>query len=143
VCSTLPMMPLDVQFVRVVKNFKVKDGGIGTKAFTICRKVVLSALHWLEKYNLVYKDVVIAEEKLDWIEDGCEQELPANTIEEEDENDLDKSEIDMGPSSDQIEDVLVQTEEYTEEVSDTLWGNSPSGNLSENDHTLCNNLNEA
>jgi hypothetical protein len=73
---------------------------------------VLSALHWLKKCNLVYKDVVFAEDKLDWIEDGCEQELPANAIEEDDENDLDKSEMDIGPSSDQIEDVL-QTEEYT------------------------------
>jgi hypothetical protein len=95
------------------------------------------------KYNLVYIDVVIAEEKLDCIEDGCEHELPANTREEDDENDLDKSEVDMGPtSSDQIEDVL-QTEEYTEEVSNTLRGNGLSANLSEHNHTLYNHLNEA
>jgi hypothetical protein len=143
VCSTLPLprMPSDVQFVRFVKNFKVKDGGIGTKAFTISRKVVLSALRWLKKYILVYKYVVIAEEKLDWIEDGCEKELPANTIKEDDENDLDNSEMDMGPSRDQIEDLLL-TEEYTEEVSGTLRGNILSANLSEHDHTLYD-VNEA
>lgn len=47
-------------------------------------------------------DIAIAKESLDWIQqDTCEQELPAQTIEEGNEEDL---EIDMGPSRDQIED---------------------------------------
>lgn len=97
--------------VRVVNNFKVKDGGTGTQAFTIHRKVVLSALHWLRKYNCLYKDIVIAEDNFDWMKDGCRQDLLAQTIQEDNGDDLDKSEMDMGPTSDQIEGVL-QTEEY-------------------------------
>jgi hypothetical protein len=90
----------------------------------------------------VYKDVAISEENLDWIQHGCKQELPAQTIEEDNEVNLHKFKIDMGSSRNKIEDVL-QTEEYTEEVPGTLQDNSPSASLSKHGHALCNDLNEA
>ena len=76
---------------------------------------------------------------MDWIEDGTEQELP-NVAEEDaddEENEIDNQQMDMGPSPDQVFDVL-EEEEYTEEVSGSIPGSRGPLRLSrEGQAVLC------
>ena len=100
VCDKLPRFPNDVKVLKVVKTFQLDGGEIGTKAFHIRKDIVLNALRWLKKFNILYRDIEIIETNLDWIENGDEQELPCeihqtngNTTEEKD----------LGPSPIQVE----------------------------------------
>ena len=100
VCKTLPRFPADVKVLKVVKNFQLDEGEIGTKAFYIRENEVLSALHWLKEYNILYRDIEIAESNLDWITDGKEQELSCEVHQSETDPTEEK---DLGPSSTQVE----------------------------------------
>ena len=68
-------MPDDVHVIRVVRRFVLDGGEIGVKTFSIRKYVVLATLRWLKENNILYKDIEIAEENLNWIVDGFEQEL--------------------------------------------------------------------
>ena len=50
--------------------------------FTVRRKAVLTALHWLQRYNKAYQHITIAEGNLDWMDGELEAELPCG-IEED------------------------------------------------------------
>ena len=103
VCTELPRLPDDVQFVKVVKKYLQEGGGISSKMFTVRKKAVLDALKWLKEYNVEYSNIEIKESNLDWIENKNEQELPANLI-EMDNNKSGKNSpasVDMGPSESQ------------------------------------------
>lgn len=65
VMSVLPRLPENVNLVKMVRNFRAQDGSTGTKAFVIRRHVVLAALHWLVKYNPLYREITIQESNLD------------------------------------------------------------------------------
>ena len=54
VCKILPRIPEDVSLIRVVKHFKVGEGEIASKSFSIRRQNVLDALKWLKCFNLLY-----------------------------------------------------------------------------------------
>jgi len=101
---------------------------------------VLNALKWLKKYNILYRDIVIVESNLDWIENGEEQELPCVEV-EDNSQDNHISQKDLGPSTDQIADVLDQ-QEYYEEVSGVQTLDS-SGSSSIESNTVCNTIENA
>lgn len=61
----LPRLPADVEAIRVIRRFKLEGGEIGVKTFSVRKTVVLAALRWLKEYNIIYKDIEIAEENLD------------------------------------------------------------------------------
>jgi hypothetical protein len=73
----LPRTPQNAKLIRVIQNFRLGNDEIGVKAFSVRREVVLRALEWLKQYNVLYKEIEIAKENLDWIEDGVEQSLLA------------------------------------------------------------------
>src|SRR5687767_3398735 len=85
VCTILPRLPDDIQFVKVVKKYLVEVGEVASKTFTVRKQVVLDALKWLKEYNVKYKDVEIKESNLDWIEDNDSQELPPSVIQIDDD----------------------------------------------------------
>jgi hypothetical protein len=64
VCKKLPRLPSDVSLVRVVKHFKLPDGEISSKSFSVRKQEVLQALRWLKEYNRLYKDIDIVEDNL-------------------------------------------------------------------------------
>jgi hypothetical protein len=100
ICTVLPRLPNDVQFVKVVKKYLQEGGEVSSKMFVVRKKAILDALKWLKEYNEEYKNIEIKESNLDWIENKNEQELPAHLIENIDEKatkNLPVS-VDMGPS---------------------------------------------
>jgi hypothetical protein len=81
VCTTLPRLPTEAKFVKMIRHFKGEDGHFGVKSFIVRKDVVLRALRWLVKYNVVYRDnVKIEEENLNWMGEECELELPSADI---------------------------------------------------------------
>src|SRR5688572_10961694 len=52
ICTVLPRLPDDVQFVKIVKKYLQEGGEIASKTFTIRKKKVLDALYWLKEYNV-------------------------------------------------------------------------------------------
>ena len=54
---------------------------------------------WLKEYNVEYSNIQIQESNLDWIENNIEQELPANLIQMDDNQDTMNmpASVDMGP----------------------------------------------
>jgi len=112
ICKELPRLPTNVSFVRVVKHFKLSDGEISSKSFMIRKKNVLDALNWLKKYNVLYADIHILEENLDWIDNGKEQQLPASILEESvDESILRTTDEDRGPAEQQITTITDEDKE--------------------------------
>ena len=99
ICTVLPRLPDDVQFVKVVKKYLQEGGQIGSKMFVVRKKAVLDALKWLKKYNVEYSNIEIKESNLDWIENEDAKELPANLIEMDDEAAMNfPGSVDIGPS---------------------------------------------
>ena len=81
VCTTLPRLPSEATFVKMVRHFKGSDGDFGVKSFCVRKKIVIDALKWLVKHNVIYRDsVTIDETNLDWIGDDDEAELPSVTV---------------------------------------------------------------
>ena len=99
ICTVLPRLPDNVQFVKVVKKYLQEGGQIASKMFVIRKKVVLDALKWLKEYNVEYANIQIQESNLDWIENNVAQELPATLIQMDDEAATNNSpaSVDMGP----------------------------------------------
>ena len=99
VCTILPRLPDDVQFVKVVKKYLQEGGEIASKTFVVRKKAVLEALKWLKEYNVEYKNIQIKESNLDWIENNNAQELPAHLIEIDDDEGAKNlpASVDMGP----------------------------------------------
>src|SRR5688500_12089775 len=100
ICTVLPRLPDDVQFVKVVKKYLQEGGEISSKMFLVRKKAVLDAMEWLKEYNVEYANIEIKESNLDWIENSNEQELPAHLIEMDDDEAAKNSpaSVDMGPS---------------------------------------------
>jgi hypothetical protein len=109
ICRTLPRLPHDVQAVKVIKNFKLNDGTISSKSFSIRRYKVMAALYWLKIYNKQYSDIEICEENLSWISNGEEQELPIAAWADLRDSVIENE--DLGPSPEQVaEQLLTQGE---------------------------------
>lgn len=99
ICTVLPRLPDDVQFVKVVKKYLQEGGDVSSKMFVVRRKAVLDALEWLKEYNVEYQNIEIRKSNLDWIEDNNAQELLPSLI-QMDGNETNRnlpSSVDMGP----------------------------------------------
>jgi hypothetical protein len=143
ICMKLPRVPGNVEVIRIVRKFVLDGGEVGVKTFSVRREVVLAALRWLKKNNKIYQDIEIAEENLDWITDGVEQELPGKIHYEEEKKQKHESELDLGPSIDQVTDVLADTG-YSEQVSGSIMCSTEGKmNLSEENDKICKDLEEA
>ena len=94
VCHELPRLPTDVRVVRMIRNFKEADGTLGMKSFRVHQEKVLSALRWLKKYNVEYRDnVTINEDNLNWMNGAQEAELPGIIDLEDNDTELDIPEV--------------------------------------------------
>jgi hypothetical protein len=95
----LPRLPENVDVVHVIKNFKLNDGSISSKSFCVRKSKVLTALHWMKKFNRQYADIEIREDNLSWITNGVEMQLPIPTWEEPDKGEslLLQENEDLGP----------------------------------------------
>jgi hypothetical protein len=143
VCTRLPRMPDDVHVIRVVRRFVLDGGEIGVKTFSVRKDVVLAALRWLKENNILYKDIEIAEENLNWIVDGVEQELPGEIHTEIEQKQKHASQYDLGPSVSQFTDVL-EDEGYTEQVSGGIMSPTDENmQLSDESDKICRGLEEA
>lgn len=69
ICRILPRSELDCIEVR---KLSVNKDQQSFDTFKVRRKKVLSALKWLKQHNKFYKDIVIAESNLDWMEGQAE-----------------------------------------------------------------------
>jgi hypothetical protein len=109
VITTLPRLPDDVKLVKMVRNFRKKDGETGTKAFVIRRPVVMNALYWLVQHNRVYREeVTINLSNMEWMGDNDEMELPDIDLDQANENGVAESagqeeNPDLGPSPNQTQ----------------------------------------
>ena len=123
----------------------VPDGGeIGGKTFSVRKDVVLAALRWLKENSILYKDIEIAGENLNWIVDGVEQELPGEIHTEiEQKQKKHASQYDLGPSVSQFTDVL-EDEGYSEQVSGGIMSPTDENmQLSDESDKICQGLEEA
>ena len=127
ICTVLPRLSDDVQFVKVVKKYLQEGGEISSKMFVVRKKAVLDALEWLKQYNVEYSNIEIKESNLDWIDDNNEKELPPSLIQMDDDKGGKNlpSSIDMGPSELQTLSGLQQDSDDTCEV-ETVLGVLPS-----------------
>ena len=106
VCTRLPKLPSAISLIRVVKHFKLQDGEISSKSFSVRKRVVLEALVWLKKFNILYADIEIVEENMDWIENGEEQQLPPSILQvQQNMSVLEHNGEDRGPAEDQIANI--------------------------------------
>jgi len=136
-------MPDDVHVIRVVRRFLLDGGEIGVKTFSVRKYVVLAALRWLKENNILYKDIEIAEENLNWIVDGVEQLLPGEIHTEIEQKQKHASQYDLGPSVSQFTDVL-EDEGYTEQVSGGIMSPTDENmQLSDESDKICQGLEEA
>lgn len=80
VCTTLPRMSVDM--VHVLREITESDdeNSFRRKSFKIRRSKVLNALKWLQKHHSGYKDIVIHEENLDWMNGDEESILNAKQV---------------------------------------------------------------
>lgn len=76
--KVLPRLPQDCNLLKVIKRYKDVNGDIQSKAFSIRKKNVLLALHWLKEFNNVFEDILIDESNLSWMGESQEKYLPAN-----------------------------------------------------------------
>ena len=107
ICRELPRLPSNVSLIRVVKHFKLSDGELSSKSFSIRKIEVLNALKWLKQYNVLYHDIQICEENLNWIKDGVEQQLQPSIFQETQLNEtLDLNAEDRGPAEGQVAAVV-------------------------------------
>jgi hypothetical protein len=130
VCKTLPRLPDGVTVIRVIKRFKLSDGEISSKSFSIRKRVVLEALWWLKRFNRQYSDIDICEDNLNWITNGDEQELPMPCCEEpiDPKTSVEAENEDLGPSPEQIADQLQHADDPIEPcygVSSEFNSNKP------------------
>jgi hypothetical protein len=67
IVKALPRLPSKVSMVKVIRDSKTRCGNQIKKAFTVDKRRVLSALLWLKKNNILYKDIDIDEARLSWM----------------------------------------------------------------------------
>jgi hypothetical protein len=129
VCTTLPRLPSQVNMVRVIKRFKLGNGEISSKTFSIRKEAVLKALLWLKKFNKQYAHIDICEENLNWISNGTEDLLPATVCNESIDPDLLSAETDqdLGPSPEKVhgKDLPTDLEEPAYGISNQYNVNEP------------------
>ena len=72
-----------VEAIRVVRRFVDDRNEISETTFLVRKSKILTALQWLKEHNGLYKDIVICETNLDWMNSNEEVMLDVALIEEE------------------------------------------------------------
>jgi len=67
IAKALQRLPSEVSMVKVIRDSRTRCGNQIKKAFMVDKRRVLSALLWLKKNNILYKDVDIDEGCLSWM----------------------------------------------------------------------------
>jgi len=67
IAKALPRLPSEVSMVKVIRDSRTRCGNQIKKAFMVDKRRVLSALLWLKKNNILYKDIDIDEGRLSWM----------------------------------------------------------------------------
>lgn len=106
VASVLPNLPDNVNVIRMVKATADEigsDRGVN-QHYLINRRRVLTALHWLKRYNILYSNITIDVENLGWMENNEELVLPTYVHETADIDGPNDGDInrDLGPSRQQL-----------------------------------------
>ena len=76
ICTRLPRLHENVTTLSVVKSFISEDNEPQKLSFRIRREKILSALRWLKRYNVEYKNIDIVEDNLNWMTESAE-DLPS------------------------------------------------------------------
>jgi len=79
VCNTLPRLPLEVTMLKVIHTTQKEIGPeFHSKIYEVRKMKVMTALRWLKHFSKAYKDIEIAETKLDWMEGADTGILPVH-----------------------------------------------------------------
>ena len=78
VATILPRLPKDLTIVKVLRKGQTKSQEVFEKMFTVRKREVLAALHWLVKHNELYKkySVKVDEKNLYWMGEKNSAVLP-------------------------------------------------------------------
>ena len=76
ICTRLPRLHENVTTLSVVKSFISEDNEPQKLSFRIRREKILSALRWLKRFNVEYKNIDIVEDNLNWMTESAE-DLPS------------------------------------------------------------------
>jgi hypothetical protein len=123
IVTVLPRLPSNVSFVRVIREMKSEIGASTlstTKAYTVNRWNIMSALLWLKKYNVEYRDIFIQESNLDWLNgsdeavfSGCDVKIS----QDDDDDDNLPGSHDLGPNGLPLEKLSSQQFGYVDSGS--------------------------
>jgi hypothetical protein len=144
ISNILPRLPSDVSLVRVVKKFKEDTGEISSKIFTVRRKKVIEALHWLKTYSVVFEDIDIDVDRLSWMCHNDEAPLPAvqETTQILDTIQNAEHSQDTGPSLSQVHEVTTKEFDHSEVIG-TFQTNTTGATMSDNNLNINESLNSA
>ncbi len=73
----------NVEAVKVIRRFVGPDKEIDERTFVIRKTVVLDALRWLKRYHRHYKDIIIQEANLSWMNGEAEAELDVVVVQKQ------------------------------------------------------------
>ena len=94
--QVLPRTPDDATVIKVVRSMKTEIGGKNTsvlRSYLVRKDAIKNALKWLKRFHAEYKEIIIDESNMDWL-DGDEGYLLGMEINEglESRNDEDNDE---------------------------------------------------
>ena len=141
----LPRLPEEAKVLRVVRKYKDYKGKVATKTFSVRKQKVLDALYFLKKYHIDYKDVEIDPQRLKWMGDEEEKELPKSALKTRTHTytqQVHHSEEDFGSSYSQHQEVL-DGEEYYEDVSGGVIGENENIEMDDESLEICASLKKA
>jgi hypothetical protein len=76
VFTVLPRLPKNVKIIKLVRRVTSTVGGPTTeRSFQVRRDVVMRALMWLKAHNRLYRDVLVAPERLAWMNGQDEADI--------------------------------------------------------------------
>jgi hypothetical protein len=118
----LPRMKSDATLLKVMQAIRAEIGSerATQKYFKVNRVHILEALRFLKKHSLEYKDIVIAEEHLEWLDENGEGVLEGSEVFTESEDSKPNTEqdclrnVDRGPCP----QVAVDPQEESEYIPD-------------------------
>lgn len=130
IVTVLPRLPSDVSIIRVIREIKSEIGSktsYSTKAYTVNKLNIMSALCWLKRFNVEYNDILIQESNLDWLNGSDEavfSDCDVNLSHDEEDNDDLPGSHDLGPNGLPLEKLSSQQFGYVD--SGSICRSSPA-----------------
>ena len=86
VATVLPRLPSNIKMIKLVRQVTTAVGGPKTdKTFNVRRYETLRALLWLKRHNVLYQDVQVGFNHLEWIGDADEGDITPHIQEIQDQ----------------------------------------------------------